>query len=122
MKTINEYMNLPYRMEIIPDTKEGGYVVRFPELPGCLTCAETVEEAVKNAEECKKEWLTAAIEDGIKIPEPVCDDEYSGQFKLRIPKSLHRSLAEHSKEEGISMNQYCLYLLSKNDAAHRGNV
>ncbi|MBQ2720863.1 MAG: toxin-antitoxin system HicB family antitoxin [Clostridia bacterium] len=120
MKTIDEYMSLPYRMEIIPDTKEGGYVVRFPELPGCLTCAETVEEAIKNAEECKKEWLTAALEDGIKIPQPVSDEEYSGQFKLRIPKSLHRALAEHSKEEGISMNQYCLYLLSKNDAAHRG--
>jgi len=122
MKTIDEYMSLPYRMEIIPDTKEGGYVVRFPELPGCLTCAETVEEAIKNAEGCKKEWLTAALEDGIKIPEPVSDEEYSGQFKLRIPKSLHRALAEHSKEEGISMNQYCLYLLSKNDAAHKGSV
>ncbi|MBO5299422.1 MAG: toxin-antitoxin system HicB family antitoxin [Clostridia bacterium] len=122
MKTIDEYMSLPYRMEIIPDTKEGGYVVRFPELPGCLTCAETVEEAIKNAEECKKEWLTAALEDGIKIPEPVSDEEYSGQFKLRIPKSLHRALAEHAKEEGISMNQYCLYLLSKNDAAHRGSL
>ncbi len=44
-------------------------------------------------------------------------NEYSGQFKLRIPKSLHKSLAEHSKTEGISMNQYCLYLLAKNDAA-----
>ncbi|MFA6663841.1 MAG: toxin-antitoxin system HicB family antitoxin, partial [Lachnospiraceae bacterium] len=31
------------------------------------------------------------------------------------PKSLHRSLSEHSKEEGISMNQYCVYLLSRND-------
>lgn len=41
---------------------------------------------------------------------------YSGQFKLRIPKSLHRSLSMHAKEEGISMNQYCLYLLAKNDA------
>ena len=55
MRTIDEYMNMPHRMEIIPDTKEGGYVVRFPELPGCLTCAKTVEDAVKNAEECKKE-------------------------------------------------------------------
>ena len=45
-------------------------------------------------------------------------DYYSGQFKLRIPKSLHRSLAEHAKEEGISMNQYCVYLLSKNDALY----
>jgi predicted HicB family RNase H-like nuclease len=45
-------------------------------------------------------------------------DDYSGQFKLRIPKSLHKALAEHSRREGISMNQYCLYLLSKNDALY----
>ncbi|MBQ3590635.1 MAG: toxin-antitoxin system HicB family antitoxin [Clostridia bacterium] len=122
MRTIDEYMRLPYRMEIIPDTAEGGYVVRFPELPGCLTCADTLEEAVQNAADCKKEWLNAAMEDGIDIPEPVSEDEYSGQFKLRIPKSLHKSLAEHSKAEGISMNQYCLYLLAKNDASYRANV
>ena len=122
MRTIEEYMRLPYRMEVIPDTAEGGYVVRFPELPGCLTCADTLEEAVRNAADCKKEWLTAAMEDGIDIPEPASEDEYSGQFKLRIPKSLHKSLAEHSKAEGISMNQYCLYLLAKNDASYRANV
>lgn len=122
MRTIDEYMRLPYRMEIIPDTAEGGYVVRFPELPGCLTCADTLEEAVRNAADCRKEWLTAAMEEGIDIPEPVSEEEYSGQFKLRIPKSLHKSLAEHSKAEGISMNQYCLYLLAKNDASFRTNV
>ena len=43
-------------------------------------------------------------------------EDYSGQFKLRIPRSLHRSLAEHSQRQGISMNQYCVYLLSRNDA------
>ena len=52
------------------------------------------------------------------IPEPASDEEYSGQFKLRIPKSLHRQLALQSKKEGISMNQYCLYLLSQNNALH----
>ena len=31
-------------------------------------------------------------------------------LKLRIPRSLHRLLAEHSQREGISMNQYCVYL------------
>ena len=116
MRTLEEYMRLPYRMEIIPDTIEGGFAVRFPELPGCLTCADTMEEAVRNAEDCKREWLAAAIEDRTPIPEPMTDEDYSGQFKLRIPKSLHKSLAEHSKAEGISMNQYCLYLLTKNDA------
>ena len=62
----------------------------------------------------KKEWLSAAIEDGIEIPEPESADSYSGQFKLRLPKTLHKTLAEDSKKEGVSMNQYCVYLLAKN--------
>lgn len=36
MKTIDYYMHLPYKMEIIPDVDEGGYTVRFPDLKGCL--------------------------------------------------------------------------------------
>jgi predicted RNase H-like HicB family nuclease len=116
MKTLEEYMALPYKIEIVPDTNEGGYAVSFPELPGCLTCGESLEQAVRNANDAKKEWLTAALEEGLEIPEPVNLDDYSGQFKLRIPKSLHHDLSEHAKAEGISMNQYCLYLLTKNDA------
>jgi predicted HicB family RNase H-like nuclease len=65
-------------------------------------------------EDAKKCWFTACIEDGLVIPEPKSLDEYSGQFKLRIPKSLHKELAERSQREGISMNQYCVYLLSRN--------
>ena len=61
---------------------------------------------------------STALEEGIEIHEPDSLDEYSGQFKLRIPRSLHRSLVEHSKKEGISMNQYCVYLLSRNDALY----
>lgn len=118
MKILNEYMELPYRMEVVEDKEEGGYVVSFPELPGCITCGETIEVALKNAEDAKREWLSAALEDGIEILEPNSLEEYSGQFKLRLPKSLHRTLAEHAKREGISMNQYCLYLLSKNDVLY----
>ena len=118
MKTLNDYMAMSYRMEIVEDKDEGGYVVSFPELPGCITCGETIESAVKNAEDAKKEWLMAALEDGVEINEPDDIEKYSGQFKLRIPKSLHKSLSEHSKKEGISMNQYCLYLLSKNDVLY----
>lgn len=54
------------------------------------------------------------------IQEPDSLEKYSGQFKLRMPRSLHRALAEHSQQEGISMNQYCVYLLAKNDALHAG--
>ena len=118
MKTLEEYMAMPYRMEIVEDKDEGGFVVSYPDLPGCLTCGETIETAVTNAVDAKKAWLEAAIEEGMDIYEPDSFDGYSGQFKLRIPKSLHRMLAEHSQREGISMNQYCVYLLSRNDALY----
>ena len=118
VKTLNDYFAMNYRMEIVEDKDEGGFGVSFPELPGCITCGETVESAVANALDAKKAWLEAAMEDGIEIHEPDSLEDYSGQFKLRIPRSLHRSLAEHSKREGISMNQYCVYLLSRNDAVY----
>lgn len=118
MKTIKYYMDLPYRLELIPDIDEGGYVARYPDLPGCITCSDTMEGALANILDAKRAWLEAALQDGIAIAEPSVDpdlSQYSGQFKLRMPKSLHRSLSIHAKQEGISMNQYCLYLLSKND-------
>ncbi len=118
MKTLSDYMVMSYRMEIVEDKEEGGFVVSYPELPGCITCGETIEAAVANALDAKKTWLEAALEDGVKIYEPNSLEDYSGQFKLRLPRSLHRLLAEHSQREGISMNQYCVYLLAKNDALH----
>lgn len=118
VKTLNEYMAMPYRMEIVEDREEGGFVVSYPDLPGCITCGETIESAVANASDAKRVWIEAALEGGIPVQEPDSLEDYSGQFKLRIPRSLHRSLAEHSKREGISMNQYCVYLLSRNDAVY----
>ena len=119
MKTLNDYLAMSYRLEIVRDDAEGGFVASYPDLPGCITCGETEEEAVKNALDAKKAWLEAALEDGFAIPAPDSLEAYSGQFKLRLPRSLHRALAEHSQREGISMNQYCVYLLSRNDAAAR---
>ena len=120
MKTLNDYLALSYRMEIIRDNDEGGFVASYPDLPGCITCGETEEEALKNALDAKKALLDPPLEEHIQIPEPDSLEAYSGQFKLRLPRSLHRALAEHSQREGISMNQYCVYLLAKNDALHAG--
>ena len=49
MKTLNDYMAMSYRMEIVEDKDEGGFVVSYPDLPGCITCGETRESAVVNA-------------------------------------------------------------------------
>ena len=57
-------------MEVIEDPTEGGFVVCFPELPGCITCGQTLENALANALDAKKAWLEAALEDGLVIQEP----------------------------------------------------
>ena len=57
MKTLNDYMAMSYRMEIVEDKDEGGFVVSYPDLPGCITCGETVESAVANALDAKKHGL-----------------------------------------------------------------
>lgn len=70
MRSLNEYLKMSYSLTIIEDTEEGGYTAYYPELPGCITCGKTEEEVLKNAEDAKKEWLCAALEEGIRIPEP----------------------------------------------------
>ena len=110
---------MPYKLEIVPDSEESGFVASYPELPGCITCGSTITDAVNNAEDAKKAWLLSAIEEHITIAEPESAQSYSDQFKLRIPKTLHKTLVEDSKKEGISMNQYCVYLLAKNSEKER---
>ena len=63
MKTLNEYMSMSYKMEIIEDQDEGGFVISYLDLPGCITCGETLESAMQNAKDAKREWIRAALED-----------------------------------------------------------
>ena len=113
-KRLEKYMSLNYRMELVEDPYEGGYAISYPDLRGCLSCGDTIKETIENGEDAKRQWLIAAIEDGASIPEPLEDCEFSGQFRLRMPKSLHKYLADRARAEGISMNQYCIFLLSQN--------
>lgn len=113
MRTLEEYMALNYRLEVQKDENEGGYVMSFPELPGCISCADRQDEVLKLAEDAKREWITAAMEEEIEIPVPKGIEAFPNTFKLRLPKSLYAELNYQARREGISMNQYCLYLLSR---------
>lgn len=46
----------------------GGYLVEFPDLPGCLTEGKTLEDALRNAREALSGWLFVAIKHGDEIP------------------------------------------------------
>lgn len=123
MKTLNQtnkqiehpsleyYLTLQYPVTLYPDP-EGGYVGQIKELPGCLTQGETLEETVANINEVRELWIETAYEAGDEIPLPSKDDNYSGKLLVRMPKSLHRRLAETAEQQGVSLNQYIVSLLS----------
>ena len=46
------------------------YVVRVPDLPGCMAHGKTRQEALKMAEEAIELWLETAREDGVPVPQP----------------------------------------------------
>lgn len=114
-KDVKYYMSLPYNYLIQHVSDESGkyYYGRVLELDGCQSTGDTFEEAYSNLNEAMEDWLEVKIEYNDSIPEPAVDDKFSGKFVIRIPKSLHKKLAIEAEQEGISLNQYAMYKLSK---------
>jgi predicted RNase H-like HicB family nuclease len=106
------YLELQYPVTLYKDP-EGGYVAEIKDLPGCMTQAETLEEVMTNIEDARRLWIETAYQYGDNIFIPDTDDQYSGRLLLRMPRSLHRKLAEGSEQERVSLNQFLVYLLSK---------
>lgn len=106
---------LKYPVSIRPLTKEegGGYLAEFPDLPGCTADGKTVEEALHEAEDALKAWIATAKEFGDAIPEPSIASKYSGQWRLRLPKSLHAALALRAEYEGVSLNLLAATMLAQ---------
>lgn len=118
-KDLNYYMKLPYMMEIsvIPKEKGGGFEAAIPDLGryAFVGQGEKIEEAIQDLEETKKENFKSLLHKNVDIPEPDrSTKEYRGEFLIRMPKFLHKELAEAAQENGISLNQYMNYLLMSN--------
>ena len=56
-KDLNYYMGLNYKIEIIEDREEGGYALSYPELRGCITCADTIHQGLVMIEDAKNAGL-----------------------------------------------------------------
>jgi antitoxin HicB len=108
---------IEYRFTIRPLGAEegGGYLIEYPDLPGCMSDGETVEEAIANGRDAKAAWIAAMREAGRPVPDPGTDppEGYSGKWQLRTPKSLHRRLAEQARREGVSLNTLAAMLLAE---------
>ena len=101
----DEYMRLPYRMEVYWD---GDYwAAEFPELPGLAAGHETWERLLPAVEDAKRAYFEAALDRGLPIPLPAERQlEFSGKLVLRLSKSIHRDAARVAAREGVSLNAF----------------
>ena len=114
-RNANDYLALPYHIEVVYDTsgEQPGWFARVLELPGCITQANTFEELGEMVKDAMRVWIETALEDGQPIPEPRADEDYSGKFVVRLPRSLHRELAEAAERDGVSLNALINALLGR---------
>lgn len=117
-KTVAEYLALDYPFEATADPK-GGYVIVFPDLPGCITQVESMSEIPEMAEDARSLWIETEYELGHEIPLPSYEEDFSGKFNVRIPRSLHRSLARAAEKNGVSLNHYVSDVLARGDSQDR---
>ncbi len=112
-KNLEYYIKLAYTiiLEQWDDGKGLYWVARIAELPHCLIHGSTPEEALREIEEVKIDWIKSNLERGLKVPEP-SPRKYSGQIRLRISPSLHKLLSFRAEIEGISLNQYMAMTLA----------
>jgi len=116
--SLEEILSREYSFNVLADP-DGGYVIIFPDLSGCVTQVETLAEIPEMADEARRLWLEVAYEDGAAIPPPSHPEAYSGKFNVRLPRSLHRELVEEADREGVSLNQHVVTLLARRDALSR---
>ena len=112
---VKEYLKLPYNFIIQPINDESGsyFYARVLELDGYQSTGDTFDEAYRNLLEAMEGYIETKLENGFAVPMPQSVEDYSGKFVVRVPKSLHQSLAIEAQREGVSLNQYALYKLSK---------
>jgi len=61
---------MDYAVTIEPGTATSAWGTVVPDLPGCFSTGDTLDEALMNAQEAAQAWIDAVIEDGEAIPPP----------------------------------------------------
>jgi predicted RNase H-like HicB family nuclease len=101
-----------YSINLVWSEEDSCYVATVAEFPGLSAFGETPEEATEEAKIAVEGFLKVYQEDGCQIPKPAILKSFSGQTRLRLPKSLHAALTQEAQKEGISLNTYLVSLLS----------
>jgi antitoxin HicB len=102
-----------YRILVEWSEEDQAFIARVPALAGCMAHGATAEEAAREAERAASLVLDVIKEDGKRPPPVDAVADYSGQLRLRLPKSLHEAVSQLATAEGVSLNTLMLSLIAE---------
>ena len=91
----------PFTIRPLTEEEGGGFLVEYPDLPGCISDGGTPEESLRDGADAVKAYLLDCAKHGDPIPRP---NLASGQWRQRVPRSLHARLVARARQEGVSLN------------------
>ena len=100
----------PFTIRPLTDADGGGFAIEYPDLPGCISDGETPEEALRNGNDAVKAYLLSCTKHGDSIPQP---SAASGQWRQRVPRSLHARLVAKARQEGVSLNALVMTMIAE---------
>ena len=92
-----------YRVTRSPE--DGEHVGLCAEFPSLSWLDTTPEGALAGIRRLVAEVVRDRVANGEKVPDPIADRKYSGEFKVRIPPQAHRALVIMAAEQGVSLNR-----------------
>ena len=114
--TAKEILQRPYSRVLTPE-EDGRFSAAVLEFPGCFSQGDSPAEAYTNLEEAANNWIEAALEQKLEIPEALSPQRAAGRVLVRLPRSLHQRLAMFAERDGVSLNQYIVATLAERAGA-----
>ena len=102
-----------YSMQLFWSEEDGEYVALIPEFPYLSALAKKPDRAVREAVMVAEAFLEDMAEVGETPPEPQVLSSFSGQIRLRMPRTLHQRLAGRARMEDVSLNTLIVSLLAE---------
>jgi predicted RNase H-like HicB family nuclease len=106
-------MNDIYERKAFYSKEDKGWIAVAPELPGCSAFGKTSERALKELDTAIELWVETAKSKKWNVPKPLAEKSPAGRVLLRLPRELHLDYLSLATEEGVSLNQYMLYVLAR---------
>ncbi|MBW4039387.1 MAG: type II toxin-antitoxin system HicB family antitoxin [Acidobacteria bacterium] len=94
-----------YTYRVTWSQEDGEYLGLCLEFPSLSWLAPTPEKTLSGIRKAVSEVVADLQANHEPVPQPLAEKHYSGEFRVRIPPLLHRSLAVEAAEQGVSLNR-----------------